>query len=116
MGLPCVAVTSLIIPFGQVPSSTSTVAPFLMSNGSFLVTTWALQVPLTAANKINAAGLIMCVFMSKVHDVPVRRIRPSQIQKASKFNGGRPGAKRRFWCVEEAPLSRYHCRRLRLPA
>ena len=90
MGLPCVAVTSLIIPFGQVPSSTSTVAPFLMSNGSFLVTIWALQVPLTAANKINAAGLIMCVFMSKVHDVPVRRIRPSQIQKASKFNGGRP--------------------------
>ena len=69
MALPCVAVTSLIIPFGQVPSSTSTVAPFRMSSGSFLTMIWALQVPLAAANKINAAGLVKSVFMSKAHDV-----------------------------------------------
>ena len=64
MALPCVAVTSLIIPFGQVPSSTSTVAPFLMSNGSFLVMYWALQAPLAAA---NAASLVISDFMSKAH-------------------------------------------------
>ena len=65
MALPCVAVTSLIIPFGQVPSSTSTVAPFLMSNGSFLVMYWALQAPLAAATKIKAASLVISDFMSK---------------------------------------------------
>ncbi len=82
MALPWVTVRSLMIPFGQVPSSTSTVAPFLMSNGSFLTTIWALQVPLAAANKINAANVVIDVFMSKAHDAPVHQIRPSQIEKS----------------------------------
>jgi hypothetical protein len=38
-----------------------------MSKGSFLTTTWALQVPLAATNRINAASLVISVFMSKAH-------------------------------------------------
>jgi hypothetical protein len=53
-----------------------------MSIGSFLTTIWALQVPLAAANKINAASLVISVFPSKAHDAPVCQIRRSQIQKA----------------------------------
>jgi hypothetical protein len=48
----------------------------------FLTTIWALQVPLAAANKINAANLVIDVFMSKAHDAPVHQIRPSQIEKS----------------------------------
>ncbi len=80
MALPWVTVRSLIIPFGQVPSSTCT--PVSHVQRFFLTTIWALQVPLAAANKINAANLVIDVFMSKAHDAPRHQIRPSQIEKS----------------------------------
>lgn len=55
MALPCVTVTSLILPFPQVPSSTRTVAPFRISNGSCLTTTWAW--PATTSERSTAAVL-----------------------------------------------------------
>jgi hypothetical protein len=70
-----------------------------MSIGSFLTTIWALQVPLAAANKINAASLVISVFPSKAHDAPVCQIRRSQIQKAvvgSSTEIG-PDVERKFW-------------------
>jgi hypothetical protein len=70
MALPCVTVTSLILPFPQVPSSTRTVAPFLMSSGSCLTTTWALQMPLAATIKTNAAVPVISTFMSKAANKP----------------------------------------------
>jgi hypothetical protein len=90
MGLPWVAVTSLIIPFGQVPSSTSTVAPFRISNGSCLTMVWALQVPLAKAHKINAAGLMMWVLMSKVRNEPARRSSPSLAGSEMAYDSGAP--------------------------
>ena len=70
MALPCVTVTCLILPFPQVPSSTRTVAPFLMSSGSCLTTTWASQMPLAATIKINAAVPAINTFMSKAANKP----------------------------------------------
>ena len=93
MALPCVTVASLIIP---LPSSTSTVAPFLMSSGSFLTTTWALQVPLAAADKINApASLVMGVLMSKGLPSAVRTIRGHAKVRSRHGSGHRPPAKER---------------------
>ena len=115
MALPCVAVTSLIIPFGQVPSSTSTVAPFLMSSGSFLTTIWALQVPLAAANKINAASPVKSVFVSNTREAPVCQNQVSTNSKngCSSFNGDRPDVERKFWSAEEGLSTHYHYLRLR---
>jgi hypothetical protein len=86
-------------PLRQVPSWTSTVAPFLMSSGSFLTTTWALQVPLAAANKINAAAsLVMGVLMSKGLPSAVRTIRGHAKVRSRHGSGHRPPTKERARC------------------
>jgi hypothetical protein len=116
MGLPCVTVTSLILPFPQVPSSTKTEVPFLMSKGSFLTTTWALQVPLAATNNIIASRA-MSDFMSNALDVRVAKSGITMSKTGCPWlNGGPPDAERKFWCAEEGPLFHYHCLRLRLSA
>jgi hypothetical protein len=68
MALPCVTVTNLSLPFPQVPSSTRTVEPFLISSGSCLTTTWALQMPLTATNEKNTAAVLRsaCPSLTKI--------------------------------------------------
>jgi hypothetical protein len=64
MALPCVTVTSLILPLPQVPSSTRTVAPFLMSSGSCLTTTCAAHIPLAASTAANATDPVISVLMA----------------------------------------------------
>jgi hypothetical protein len=62
----------------------------------FLTTTWALQVPLTAANKINAAAsLVMGVLMSTGLPSAVRTIRGHAKVRSRHGSGHRPPAKER---------------------
>src|SRR3954453_21697443 len=78
MGLPCVTVTDLILPFPQLPSSTRTVVPLLRSIGSCLTTTWALAPTLAATNKTDAATM-MRVVMSMALDKPICQSRGDRL-------------------------------------
>jgi hypothetical protein len=71
IGLPWITVKRLIMPLPQLPSSTSTVAPFLISSGSCLTTTCAWQAPSAAADRINIPSPVISAFMQ----TPIRNCR-----------------------------------------
>ena len=90
-------------------------SPFWVVKRRHRLTIWALQVPLAAANKINAASPVKSVFVSNTREAPVCQNQVSTNSKngCSSFNGDRPDVERKFRSAEEGPSTHYHYLRLR---